>query len=188
MTQKFCSSCGEKVVGENTFCSDCGQPVTEMSNEVKSNVQQTPPQPMSQKANHNKWIYIGIAAIIIIIAYFSFTKSTPEKVAEEFVESLFSLDLENAKDLLAASADEDIVDEIEWLLKELRYDPEGAKEELEEIKKEGYTLDKFIVRDETKTKDFATLSVDMSLKNGEEDTGYIELVKESGKWKIYYLE
>lgn len=188
LTDNFCSHCGEKVNIEGKFCAGCGQSLTKVETEHQpSNLAgtvQSPPVKRSQK----KWMYIGIAAIIAIVVYFFFIKSTPEKVAEEFAESLFAMDVETSLNLIASSAETDIKDEFEWMLGQIESDPEGYKDELKNLKKEGYTLDKFIVRDKVQTKGFVTLTVDMTLKNGEQETGYIELVKESGKWKIYDID
>jgi uncharacterized membrane protein YvbJ len=178
------------LTGEEKFCSGCGQPLTASIEEKTPNKTEInqPTNPAPKKSNISKWIYIAIALVIAIFAYTSFTKSTPEKVAEEFVESVFSFDFQTAIDLIAHSADEDMAEEIQWMLEELRYDPESAQEELKEMKKEGYILKDVVIRDKSGTKDFTTLYVDMVMENGEKESGYIELVKESGKWKVIYVD
>lgn len=188
MTHNFCSHCGEKVTIEGKFCAGCGQSLTMVDMNKQASFRESAVPPITTRKKGNKWIYIIIAAIIVIIAYIFFIKSTPEKVAEEFVVSLFEFDFEKSLDLIAFSADEDVKEEFEWLLEETRYDPKGAREELREMREEGYTLEKFIVRDKRQTKYSATLTVDMILKNGDKDSGYIELIKESGKWKIYDID
>lgn len=176
------------------FCSGCGQPQTSINEEGGQDLVQNipginqPAGPASKKPNMNKWIYIGIAVVIAFFAYTFFIKSTPEKVAKEFVESVYSFDFENAMALMAFSADDNIVDEIKWVLEELRYDPESANEELKMMQEEGYIIKQLTVRDKTQTKNHARVSIDMVMENGEEDTGYIELVKEDGKWKVTYID
>lgn len=178
------------LTGEEKFCSGCGQPLTEaIGVERKNDIGVIPAvDPTPNKSKINKWIYSAIAVVIAIFAYTSFTKSTPEKVAKEFVEALFSFDIETAVGHISYVADEDITYEFEQMLEEARYDPEGIKEELQEMKREGYILKDVVIRDKSQTKDFTTLFVDMVMQNGEHDSGYIELVKESGKWKIVYID
>lgn len=194
MTERFCSSCGQKVTEHVKFCPGCGQAQTPILEEKTQDtiqndseiVKQVDPTPKNSKIN--KWIYIGVAVVIAIFAYTSFTKSTPEKVTKEFIESVYSFDFETTLGHMSLFADEDLVEEFQWLLEEFRYDPESAKEELRELKKEGYVLKNVNIRDTTKTKDSASLFVDMILENGDQDSGYVELVKESGKWKIVYID
>lgn len=202
LNKKFCSSCGEMLNNSGEFCTSCGESLmmtnesktqTSVPNNVQSEVQNSPEingtgRSILDKINKNKWIYIAIAVVIAIFAYTNLTKSTPEKVSQEFVEAMFTFEAEKAQSLLSYSADEDLVDEIEWLLENMREYPNDAKDELKEMKKEGFTLKELVIRDESIMKDHATLSVDMVLENGERNPGHIELVKESNKWKIVYVE
>lgn len=130
------------------------------------------------------YLYIGIAVAIAIIAYLFVGKNSPEKVAEDFVYKFASFELEDAKKLLTSDGDAWIHDEIDWMIDEMKEYPREAKEQIKQAKEEGFIVKDFKVTDKNKSKRSASITADVTMKNGDEDTVYIELEKESGKWKI----
>lgn len=189
MTHNFCPACGEALTIKGKFCPKCGHSLTSTTNQegITGN-QESPQQQVSAKRKKNQWIYIIVALLIAIFAYQFFLKSTPEKVANKFVDAVLTFEFEKAKELVAFSADEYFKDDLNLMIKGLRDDPRAAREKLNELKQEGYVLDKFIVQEKDESKGFVSLTVEMIMKNGDEDTGYIDLIKESGKWKIYDVD
>lgn len=107
-----CTKCGNKFTGNEKFCGYCGQPRINAQIITNTNqnyieqkfpgqtngnvppltVQSTPSQSLNNKSFKKvpKGIWIGLAAIILVVAIFIFIKGTngPEKIAKSFIEAI----------------------------------------------------------------------------------------------------
>ncbi len=173
MSQKFCSKCGSPLQPDSKFCMSCGH-------SVSPNITEKP-------VNHsnNKWIFIGVAAVVAILALFMLNKNdSPEKIATKFVEHMSNFEYEKAKDLLARDADEYFKDEIDWIIDEIKDDPSVMDEQKEYAEEYGYKIESFKVTDVDEEEDYAFVYGDITYVNGETESIDIDLLKENKKWKV----
>lgn len=185
MHKQFCSECGSQIPFDSKFCTSCGHPVSasasqpEQQEHVQPSIQ--PVGGQEQKTNNTKWLLIGGAIIIGIIALFMInSKDSPEKVAEKFVEYMTDFKLEKVKDLLARDADEYLKDDIDLMLESLKNDPTL----IEEQESYGYNIKNFKITDVDKGSTYTYVYGTITYMNGETEDIDIDLVKEDGKWKV----
>ncbi len=130
------------------------------------------------------WVYIGIAAAVAIFAYILLGKNSPEKVAEDFVHHFSAFELEDARKLLSKDGDSWIHDEIDWMIDEMKEYPEEYKRQISDAKKEGFVIKNVKITDKDVSKNNASITAEVTMENGDRDTVYVDLIKESGKWKV----
>lgn len=191
MSKQFCSSCGKEIPRGSKFCTNCGNAVGQASEQATPvNMQASTPnqQPQQQqstpKPNNKMWVYIGIAAAVAIFAYVLLGKNSPEKVAEDFVHHFSAFELEDARKLLSKDGDSWIHDEIDWMIDEMKEYPEEYKRQISDAKKEGFVIKNVKITDKDVSKNNASITAEVTMENGDRDTVYVDLIKESGKWKV----
>ena len=202
MSQNFCGNCGNKVTLDGKFCEHCGaplnkkKPITQSSsssekreegseNTARENQQQLAPQPSANQPflKKYKWAFIGVAAIVIIFMIFQKQHNKPDAVAETFVDHIRHADIEEAYDLIAYNADEDLLDNFEEALDYYEADKQTAKRELqEEIDFESFS----ITGVEYEGKDRAEVTGKIYMEQDSEEV-YIDMIKEKGNWKVQTL-
>lgn len=202
MNQNFCGNCGDKVTSGGKFCEHCGAPLNKKKqtsqpspssekgqesskNTSCENQQQPAPQPSSNQPflKKYKWAFIGVAAIVIIFMIFQKQHNKPDAVAETFVDHIRHADIEEAYDLIAYNADEDLLDNFEEALDYYEADKQTAKRELqEEIDFESFS----ITGVEYEGKDHAEITGEIYMEQDSEEV-YIDMIKEKGNWKVQTL-
>lgn len=179
MSKQFCSSCGKQIETDSKFCVYCGQ-------QTAPSVTQTEETPQSPDAHikRKNWFFVGGIVAVIIVVFFIFSKDSPEKVAENFVDHVASYEIKKAHNMLARDADEYLRDELEWMLDEIKDDPSFIDEGMEYAKEAGYAVTDFSIHDTDVSDDFASIEGKVTYSDDDTETIYIELVKEDGKWKV----
>lgn len=187
MSTQFCSSCGEKIAGDSSFCPNCGKSVNQAAQQATPEITETNDSRTQAAKSKNKiWLYGALAVAAAIFIFVTFVNPGPEKVAEEFVILVGSFEFEKAQKL--TSKHDYMYNEIEYVLEELRSNQVNFKDQLEYAKEEGLVIESLVINDNDQTKDTATIRGVARHKNGDYNDVYMELVKESGKWKVSYMD
>ncbi|MBM7839308.1 hypothetical protein JOC54_002579 [Alkalihalobacillus xiaoxiensis] len=185
----FCSNCGTKRQENDRFCTNCGQAfATEEQASQQSASQPIHSNGANQSTNTSKkkiFIGIGSVAVIALIIYFAFFRTTfantPTGAVEGFVHSLNEADFEQMKTYIHPEEGAHVLEEMDAEFgngfEELMFsmvDFELSNLE-EEIDGEYATV-------------YATMAMTTSFFNDEEAQEIeVELMLHNGKWLITYL-
>lgn len=183
LKQRFCTNCGNELEEHSGFCSNCGAPLQQVS-QLSGHISATSEAQPIRK--NYKWLGIVLITAIIIFTVFSMQKDNPEKVANTFLEHMVKFDINEAYDMIGFTADTYFRQDFNMAKEFITNNSTQAfYDDLEQFKKDGYVFETFQVT-ETKTfeKDNIRLYGELKLENNRNVKGFVELVKEKGKWMI----
>jgi len=187
----FCTNCGNKAEGSEAFCSQCGTPLEQSATGKSSGTTSKQLLPLG---------IVGGALVIVLLLVFLLVgedhHDSPEAVVDAYLEAGKEGDSEQLFDLVPPSELEQIKEDTgedaaeikENFIESHRETLEGEEQLREEL---NFTIESEIKETEKEngqatTEVINTISFEMEGEETEdEETQYIDTVKEDGKW---YLE